>query len=81
MCYDATMIKVLEQAIEKVRGLSEDHQAYAARVLEEIASDTDGPHRLSEDERRLVLEGIAAADQGDFASEADVQAVLGRYRG
>jgi hypothetical protein len=74
------MIKVLEQAIEKVRGLSEDQQAYAAETLEEIATHTAGAHRLGEDERRLILEGIAAADGGDFASEADVQAVLGRYR-
>ena len=74
------MIKVLEQAIEKVRRLPEDRQAYAAQVLEEIASGTDGVYRLSEDERRLLSEGIEAADRGDFASEADVEAVLARYR-
>ena len=75
------MIKPLELAIEKVRGLAEDQQAYAAEALEEIATQTAGGHRLSDDDRRLVLEGIAAADGGDFASEEDVQAVLGRYRG
>jgi hypothetical protein len=32
------MIKVLEQAIEKIRGLPEDRQAYAAEVLEQIAA-------------------------------------------
>ena len=74
------MIKVLEQAIEKVRTLSEDRQAYAAQVLEEIASESGDAYRLSDDERRLLREGIDAADRGDFASEKEVEAVLGRYR-
>ena len=74
------MIKVLEQAIEKVRALSEDRQVRAAQVLEEIASETDGPYRLSDEERAPLREGVEAADRGDFASEADVESVLSRYR-
>ena len=73
------MIKVLEQAIEKVKSLSKDRQAYAAYVLEEIAADVDGAD-MTDEERRLVQEGIDAADRGEFANEEDVQAVLGRYR-
>jgi len=74
------MIKVLEQAIEKVRTLPEDRQVRAALALEEIASETDGPYRLSDAERALLREGVDAADRGDFASEVDVEAVLSRYR-
>lgn len=74
------MIKVLEQAIEKVRTLPEDRQIRAARALEEIASETDGTYRLSDDERALLREGVEAADRGDFASDAEVEAVLSRYR-
>ena len=74
------MIKVLEQAIEKVRALPEDRQVRAALALEEIASETDGTYRLSDEERALLREGVDAADRGDFASEADVEAVLSRYR-
>ena len=80
LCYDASMIKVLEVAIEKVRALPEDRQVRAAQVLEEIASETDGLYRLSDAERELLREGVEAADRGDFASEADVEAVLSRYR-
>jgi len=74
------MIKVLEQAIEKIRALPEERQAYAAHVLEEIASEADEVPPLSDDERRLLREGVEAADRGDFASEEDVEAVLSRYR-
>jgi hypothetical protein len=31
-------------------------------------------------ERVLLREGVEAADRGDFASDADVEAVLSRYR-
>ncbi len=70
------MIKVLEMAIEKVRTLPKDRQAYAALMLEEIAADTAGEYRLSEDERRLIQEAIDEFDRGENASEADVHSAL-----
>jgi len=71
------MIKVLEDAIEKVKRLPRERQAYAAHVLEEIAAEGDDVvHRLSDDERRLVREGLAELDRGEYASEKDVDAVL-----
>ena len=50
------MIKMLEQAIEKVKTLSEERQRYAAQVLEQIAEADDDVYRLSDEERRLVRE-------------------------
>jgi hypothetical protein len=70
------MIKALEQAIEKVKALSEERQAYPAEVLEEIAAAGDEVNRLSDQERRLVHEGLAELDGGEVASEAEVRAVL-----
>ena len=70
------MIKVLEEAIEKVRTLPTDRQAYAARMLEEIAADTADEYRLSEDERRLIQEAIDEFDRGETASEADILSAL-----
>jgi hypothetical protein len=74
------MIKALEQAIEKVKTLSPERQEYAAEVLEQIAAAGDKVYHLSDEERRLVREGLAELDRGEFASEADVRAVFDKYR-
>lgn len=75
------MIKALEQAIEKVKALPQERQEYAAEVLEEIASADDAVYPLSDEERRLVREGLAELDRGEVASETDVRAVFDKYRG
>jgi predicted transcriptional regulator len=74
------MIKALEQAVEKVKKLSRERQEYAAEVLEQIAEAGDEVYVLSEDERRLVQEGLAELDRGEFATEAEVRAVFDKYR-
>ena len=74
------MIKVLEQAIEKVRALSPERQEYAAEVLEQIAQAGDQVYRLSDEERRLVQDGLAELDRGETATESEVRAVFDKYR-
>jgi hypothetical protein len=74
------MIKALEQAIEKVRRLSKERQEYAAEVLEQIAQADDEIYHLTDEERRLVDEGLAELARGEVASEADVRAVFDKYR-
>ena len=74
------MIKALEQAIEKVKALSKERQEHAAELLELVASGGDEVHHLSEEERRLVREGLAELDRGEVASEAEVRAVFDKYR-
>jgi hypothetical protein len=74
------MIKVLEQAIEKVKTLSKERQEYAAEVLEQIAAAGEAVYSLSDDERRQIQEGLAELDRGEAASEADTRAVLDKYR-
>ncbi len=75
------MIKALERAIEKIKTLSEERQQYAAQVLEEIAEfGDDEVYRLSDEERRLVREGLVELDRGEVASEAEVRAVFDKYR-
>lgn len=73
------MIKILEAAIEKVKTLSEERQRYAAHVLEQIAS-TDEVYRLTDEERRLVREGLADLDAGRTVPEADMEAFWQRHR-
>jgi DNA-binding protein H-NS len=74
------MIKALEQAIEKIKGLSKERQEYAAEVLEHIAQADDEIYHLTDDERRLVDEGLAELDRGEAASEVEVRTVFDKYR-
>lgn len=79
-CYDDRMIKVLADAIEKVKALPVDRQAYAANVLEQIVAGIDNVYRLSEDERSLVFEGLADLDAGRVVSDEDMAAFWNRNR-
>ena len=74
------MIKALEQAIEKVKKLPKERQEYAAEVLEQIAEAGDEIYALSDEERRLVRQGLAELDRGDFATDAEVEAAYARFR-
>jgi predicted transcriptional regulator len=74
------MIKALEQAIEKVKKLPRERQEYAAEVLEQIAEAGEGVYILTEEERRLVREGLAELDRGEAATEEEVRAVFDKYR-
>jgi len=76
----AAMIKALEQAVEKVKKLSEERQEYAAAVLEQIAEAGDEIYSLTDEERRLVREGLDQLDRGDVATDAEVRAVFDKYR-
>lgn len=74
------MIKILEEAIEKVKKLPKERQEYAAEVLEQIAEAGEEVYVLSDEERQLVREGLDELDRGEAASEADVRAVFDKYR-
>ena len=74
------MIKALEQAIEKIKGLSKERQEYAAEVLEHIAQADDEVYHLTDEERRLVDESLAELDRGEAASQVEVRAVFDKYR-
>ena len=74
------MIKVLEQAIEKVRKLPKEQQEYAAEVLEQIAEAGEAIYILSDAERLLVREALEELDRGEVARDAEVRAVFDKYR-
>jgi predicted transcriptional regulator len=74
------MIKVLADAIEKVKRLSPERQQYAAEVLEQIAESGDKIYRLSDEERRLVQEGLDDLDAGRVVPDEDMAAFWSRHR-
>ena len=69
------MIKVLEKAIEKVRKLPEDRQAYAAEVLEQIAAQEDGVFEIPDEHIAAVTEGLEQAKRGEFPSDEEMAAL------
>ncbi len=69
------MTKVLEDAIEKVRRLPEDQHAHVAEVLEQIAAASRDPFVVPESHRAAVLEGLAEAERGEYASSDDMAAL------
>jgi predicted transcriptional regulator len=70
------MIKVLEQAIAKVRKLPEERQAYAAEVLEQIAAQQKGVFEIPDAHVAAVMEGLEQAERGEFASDEEIEALL-----
>ncbi|UPJ47482.1 hypothetical protein IVB30_30020 [Bradyrhizobium sp. 200] len=66
------MTKVLEDAIEKVRKLPADRQAYATELLEQIAAAGSDPFVVPEAHRAAVLEGLGQAQRGEYVSEDEI---------
>jgi hypothetical protein len=66
------MNQALEDAIEKVRKLPADRQAYAAEVLEQIAAAGTGAFVIADEHRSAVLEGLEQAQRGDFVSDEEM---------
>ena len=68
------MMKVLEDAIEKVKRLPEERQAYAAEILEQIAAAGADPFMVPEEHRAAVLEGLEQSERGEFVSDGEMTA-------
>lgn len=72
------MMKVLEIAIEKIKDLPEERQAYAAEVLEQIAAASGDVFQIPKEHRAAVLEGLEQAKRGEFVDEETVERTLRR---
>jgi hypothetical protein len=70
------MINVLEQAIEKLKQLPEEQQAYAAAVIEHIAVSGQSIFTIPDDHRAAVLEGLAQARRGELVADEAVDSQL-----
>jgi predicted transcriptional regulator len=69
------MMKILEDAIEKVRRLPEERQAYVAEVLEQIAAAGSDVFTVPEEHRAAVLEGLEQAERGQFMNDEEMAAL------
>ena len=73
------MTKLLEKALEAVRGLSEDEQNEIARTILALVGDDDEPVPLTDDERAVIARSKAEAARGEFATDEEVRAVWAKY--
>ena len=70
------MTKRLEQAVEKIRELSEADQDDAAELLLILAARAAGPEKLDDRTRAAIREGIAQARRGEFASDDEIAEIF-----
>jgi predicted transcriptional regulator len=73
------MKKLLDQAIEKVRTLSDADQDDAAETLLWAIETRNAPIALDDEAAAAIDEGLAQARRGEFASDAEVAALWRRH--
>jgi hypothetical protein len=71
--------KLLEQALEVVRRLPAASQDEIARVMLQLASCESEPEPIDPAHLSDVLEGLAQAKRGEFATDAEVEAAFRRF--
>jgi hypothetical protein len=73
------MTKLLEQAIEKARQLSEEEQDALALTIMALAEGDASPVPIDDETRASILEGLAQARRGEFVPDDKVQALWKRH--
>jgi hypothetical protein len=73
------MTKLLEQAVETVRGLPPEMQDDLARMLLQLAGEDQPVLQLSAAEEASFDESLAQADRGEFASDEQVRTIWAKH--
>ena len=73
------MTKLLDQALDAVRGLPADSQDEITRVMLHLAAGEAEPEPVDPAHLPAVLEGLAQAKRREFATEAEVEAAFRRF--
>jgi predicted transcriptional regulator len=73
------MTKLLEQAVETVRGLPADVQDDLARLLLQLAGEDQPVVQLSAAEEASFDKSLAQADRGEFATDEQVRAIWAKH--
>ena len=77
--YCPGMTKLLEQAVETVRGLPPEIQDELARLLLQLAGEDQPLLQLSPEEAASFDESLAQADRGEFATDEQVRAIWAKH--
>jgi hypothetical protein len=73
------MTKLLDQAVRSARQLPPAMQDDLARVMLSFADGDQSPIELNREEDEALARAEAAAARGEFAVDADVEAVWARH--
>jgi len=74
------MTKLLNKALEAVRRLSPEDQDEIARAMLSLARQGE-PEVIDPAHLPDILEALAEAERGEFASDAEVEAAFRRFKG
>jgi hypothetical protein len=77
--YNCAMTKLLEHAVQTVRGLSPEMQDDLARMLLQFAGEDQPVVQLSAAEDASFDESLAQADRGEFATDEQVRAIWTKH--
>jgi predicted transcriptional regulator len=82
MCYHRNMnAKMIKEILQRAEGWPESAQADLAQAALEIESELQqGTYSATPEEVAAIERGLKEAAQGQFATEAEVEAVLVKYR-
>lgn len=69
------MTKLLEHAIEKIKGLPAEKQDDAAQLLINISEEDQSPYVLTNEERVDVRAALQEIERGEFATEKEMVAL------
>lgn len=73
------MTKLLDQAVKVANTLPEDVQDEIARLMLELSANNGEPEPIHPGHLDGVLEGLAQARDGQFASDRELGEVLARF--
>lgn len=73
------MTKLLEKAVQAVRTLPPESQDEIARAMLQLAAGEGEPEKIDPEHLPAVLEGLAQARRGEFASDAEIEAAFRRF--
>lgn len=73
------MTKLLAEALEAVSRLSSEDQDEIARAMLRLAQSGGEPEEIPPEHLPAVLEGLAQAKAGQFATDEEVEAAFRRF--
>ena len=74
------MTELLEKAVQTARKLPVEQQDDLARMMLSYAGHDEPVIELTPEEEQDLLEAQAEMERGEFATEAEVEAVLSKFR-